>query len=1065
MRHKVNIKITLLLTFMLLGTLGAKVGAQDVPTTIKGVVTDEYGKPLQGVVVNSSKGDNGTSTDIEGAYTFTVRDGSDAIVFSYPGYKNNVQSISGKEEINAAMDLDVHRKDEIVQMGFAKQRRGDISGAVSTVGGSKLEKAPVANLGLAMIGQLPGLTVIEGPTSTMGGTGTGSEPSRASVLFYLRGLSNPRMGADTRPAVIVDGILTSYNALESFDLISAREIESITVLKDASTQALYGVKGGQGVIVITTKRGVKGRVNVDVSYNQSVEQPMNTLKRYNSWEYATFQNQVKYNDNPSGGMTQAFSSQDIANYISGENRDLYPNNDYYDMYFRKLATMSRANINITGGSDKFTYFTNVNFMHQSGLFKTTNERYDNGFNYNWFNYRTNVDMKINKYLSAFLRLSGNIKRERMPTCKDNTFQSLYERMWYVPPTQYGPLTPAIVDEESGEVIDAGGQIIINDKDDRPLYALLNRAGFRKRTIVNITSQFGLNLDLGFVTKGLSLSGYMAYQTYNDGMLAGNQWEYPKYIRTNDPTKLAFQQSGNTKTDAISYSKSSSTYYHLDYNATLDYQRTFGKHSVQGMGYMYYQNLSTLSNSNPELFPYNTLLTGFQASYGFDNRYLVKFDIGYTGTEQFIGKQRFVATPSVSGAWVLSNEPFMKGASKWLTEVKFRASYGRTANDDLNMGRFGYSDKIAFGDGGGTVASLRWLTTEEKKGNIDLRAMRMNKQNYGVDFGFLNQLSVSFDYYKERMENMPISATSKIPAYQGIPLGNYPIVQKGVFENKGYELTVNYYKRFNKDWSMNVGGWISYNRNKMIYKDEARKSEGYAYLTREEGFPLGQDFALVWDYAANGNGFYNTQDQLNNSDLTYGWSMPAPGLGDLVYKDMNGDYKIDEKDVVPVGYGAIPQIYYSFGGGFTWKSLEFNIMFQGVGRYAERNQSDWRLGTKLYGIYNTLLEGAWTAERYAAGEKITSPRMSEKTTSSTAQANTFFLEDRAYVRLKNVEIAYTLPLKVSRKISSDKIRFSLSGQNLVTWSRSKSDDYGPDKNANYYTIPQFRVYNIGVSLLF
>lgn len=1057
MRHKLNIKIALLLGCMLLSAFGEGVSAQSVvTTTVKGNVTDEYGKPLQGVVVNSMNGKNGTSTDVDGNYVIMVDDQSDALVFSYLGYADQVQSLANKEEIDVKMELDVSRSDEIIDMGFTKQKRGAISGAVSSVKGKVLESSPNAKLTPAMNGNVTNLGMWQG----------GATPSDETFSMLIRGANNPLSGWQS-PLIVIDGVVMTMQGSRPLEYITAQEVESITLLKDASTQALYGLKGNTGVLVVTTKKGVKGPIKIDVNYNQSIQQPSITPRIYNSWEYATFRNEVAYNDDPSLGKTSAYSAQDIAKYISGENPELYPNNNWYDMFFKKLNVMSRAGVNISGGNDKFTYFTNVNFVHQGNQYKTTNELYKTSFNTNWFNFRSNVNMKINKYLSSFLRLSGNIRRDRTPNA---SVSGLYSHLFYRAPNIYGPITPTIYDEDGVTVLDEGGKVIVDEKYQSSLYGMLNRGGFAKSTTVEINAQFGLDLDMSFLTKGLNLGAYMAYRTYGTGTTtASRSYELVKRVLTK-PNTLEFETVGTTQDTALVYNKpNGSSYYHLDYRAYLDYNRTFGKHNVQASAFFYYQSMSVaLQGSNyvgssNYVLPFNTALSGFNAAYSYDNRYFVKFDIGYSATEQFAPDYRWIATPAVSAAWNISNEPFMKNAKRWLSDLKIRASYGRTADDVLNNGRAGYLDNYTFSSGG-TVGVLSYVTQEGTRGNSILRAQTMLKQNYGIDIGLFNGFTFSFDYFRENMDDFLIRATSNIPQYQGIPLGNYPSTQKGRYENHGYEISANYYKRFNADWSMNVGGWVSYARNKLIYQDESVLSEGYAYRRRSEGFPLGTTFGLLVDYS-NGNGFFNTQEELDNYQCSYGGTLKAPRLGDLMYQDLNGDCVIDEKDFAPITNGGIPEVFYAFNAGFRYKSLEFNILFQGVGRYQSAGyNTSYNLGRTYEGIYNPQLENAWTPERYASGAKITSPALSASETSSDQMYNDYYVEDRAFLRLKNVEIAYTLPLKFSKKISADKIRFSLSGQNLVTWSRMKNKDIDPEIGS-LHVLPVYRVYNIGVSLLF
>ena len=1057
MRHKLNIKITLLLGCMLLSAFGKGVSAQSaVTTTIKGNVTDEYGKPLQGVVVNSLNGKNGTSTDVDGNYVLMIDDQSNALVFSYLGYADQIQSFADKEQVDVKMALDAHRSDEIIDMGFTKQKRGAISGAVTSVKGKIMESSPNSRLSPAMNGNVPNL----------GMTQTGARPSDESFGMLIRGANNPLSGWQT-PLVVIDGVVMSFNGSRVLDYITPQEVESITLLKDASTQALYGLKGNPGVLVVTTKRGVKGPVKIEVNYNQSVQQPSITPRIYNSWEYATFRNEIAYNDNPSLGKTSVYSPLDIAKYISGDDPELYPNNNWYDMYFKKLNVMSRAGVNISGGSDKFTYFTNVNFVHQGNQYKTTNELYKNSFNTNWFDFRSNVTMKVNKYLSSFLRLSGNIRRDRTPNADVAT---LYEHLFYRAPNVYGPLTPTIYDQDGVTVLDEGGKVIVDEKYQSSLYGMLNRAGFAKSTSVEINAQFGLDFDLSFLTKGLNLGAYMAYRTYGDGTTtASRSYELVKRVLTK-PNTLEFETVGTTQDTALVYNKpAGSSYYHLDYRAYLDYNRSFGKHDIQASAFFYFQNLSVALQSggyvgsSNYVLPFNTALSGFNAAYSYDNRYFVKFDLGYSATEQFAPDYRWIATPAVSAAWNISNEPFMAGAKNWLSDLKLRASYGRAADDVLNNGRAGYLDQNTFGTGG-FVSFLSYVTTEGTKGNSILHAQTVKKQNYGIDIGLFNGFTFSFDYFREKTDDFLIRAVSVIPIYQGIPLNNYPSTQAGKYENSGYEISANYYKRFNADWSMHVGGWVSYARNKVIYQDETELGEGYAYRKNSEGLPLGTSFGLLVDYS-NGNGFFNTQEELDSYECSYGGVLQAPRLGDLIYKDLNGDYVIDEKDYAPITYGGLPEVFYAFNAGFTYKSFEFNVLFQGVGRYKSAGyNSTYNLGRSYDGIYNPILENAWTPERYASGAKITSPALSAAATSSDQMSNDYYVEDRAFLRLKNIEIAYTLPLKVSKKISSDKIRFSLSGQNLVTWSKMKNKDIDPEIGT-LHVLPVYRVYNIGVSLVF
>lgn len=1017
-----NIKINILLfTFATLLFMSTKGIAQEVPLQIKGTVKDNFGRPLPGVTVNSGAA-RGTVTDSKGEYTIVKSD--EPLSFSYTGYATQKISTPGNEQLDITLQPDVHKKDEIVYLGYTAQRRKDISGAVSTVSGEELERAPVANLTQTFPGRLAGLTTQE----------VSSELSRATTNLYVRGLSAARGNG---PLVMIDGIMNAYNSNQTLEYISANEIESITILKDASTQAIYGIQGANGIIVVTTKRGNKGDVQVKTTLDQAFQQVTTKPAFYSAAEYATLRNQAAVND----GLNKPFTDQQLEGYRSGTD-ERYPNNNWYDRYMEDYAAMQRAAVNVTGGNDNVQFYSNLNFMHQGGQFITDQTRYDANANNVWVNYRSNVDMNLNRYLKAFVRLSGNVKRERTPGAGN---AAVYSSLFEIPPTMYGPLS-------------LDGKVLTTQNVTSPTYGLLNRTGYVRHTVTNITSQFGLDLDMGFLTKGLNLSGTMAYQTNSVGSLSTRQ-DYERFIRSGADDALTFAKKGTQNDTPLAYSKSHSYYYHLTYNAALNYQRDFGKHNVGGMAYMFFQNLTKADNSSPGLLPYNRISSGAEVSYGYDSRYLVKFDIGYSGSEQYARSHRFTATPAVSAAWVASNEAFMQDFN-WLSNLKLRASYGKTANDNSGLGRFAYLDNVTVSKGG-PIGYLQYLITEQQVGNPYIEAEVATKQNIGIDLGFFNALSLSVDVFKERMDNMIVNGSASIPVYQGVPLGNYPRGNTGVFENKGYEVTASYTKAINSNLSFSIGGQLSYADNKVIDVNEAIRTSDYAYRTLQEGYSYGQAFGYLVDYS-NGNGFYNTQEELDNR-IPFNNAETKIRLGDLKYQDLNGDGLIDLHDRAPIGYGALPKYSYGISGGLTYKAFDLNFMLQGIGKYTAILSGQGIFGTDIDGIYGSLHQNAWTPERYASGQEITAPALSI-VKSVSHEASDYYNYDRSFIRLKNMQLGYTLPARLSRAITADKVRFLLSGQNLITWDNMKSKDFGPE-GGGYNGFPVYRVYNIGVNVVF
>lgn len=1037
MIHKITIKIILLFAFLLASCFGTILSAQTKSTIITGIVQDEFGKPLADVVVRSENGVNKTNSDELGKFTIAINDESKSLIFNFIGYANQKIGIGETENVNVKLKSDSHHLDEVIQLGYSSQLRKDLSGAVYTVSGSELEKSPVANLSQTFAGRFPGMTSNEGY----------SELSRAVTDIHIRGLASSRWSG---PLVIVDGIICAYNSFETLEYITPSEIESVTILKDASTQALYGIQGANGLIVITTKRGKHNGLKINTRFDQSMQQVTTTPTFYNSADYAEMRNQAAYNDG--NGLNYLYSDQQIANYRSGEDSNLYPSNNWYNRFVKDFASMQRFGINVSGGNDKVQFFSNLNVMHQGGQFKTDQPRYKTNPNNIWINYRTNIDMKLNKYLGAYINLSGNIKRERTP---GESVSTIYSSLFQIPPTMYGPVTPQVLDA-AGNVTDKGGKVVTTERVTSPTYGMLNRSGYRRHTVTNITSQFGLNLDLNFITPGLNATGAMAYQTNSVGSLGTTQ-DYERWIKADNPSVLSFSKKGSNNDTPLSYGKGSAYYYHLTYKPALNYKRDFGKHNVSGMGYMFYQNLTKSDTGAPWCLPYNRVSSGVEATYGYDGRYLLKFDLGYSGSEQFARGRRFLATPAVSVAWVASDESFMKDL-KWLSNLKLRASYGKTGNDQLGLNRYAYLDNVTVG-GGGPIGSLQYYINENQVGNPYIQAEITAKQNYGIDLGLFNSLSVSVDVFRERMENMMVGAVSTVPVYQGIPLDNYPNRNEGIFENKGYEITANYTRPINKDLTVSLGGSLSYTRNTIVLWNEALRTEDYAYRKREEGYSCGQAWGYLVDYS-NGNGFYNSQSEITNDNLTY--SMGTPRLGDLRYKDLNNDQVVDEKDKAPIGSGFLPRYYYGINGTVTYKSFDLSFLFQGVGKWSSIYGGTGVYETSYDGVYGSLHRNAWTQERWSNDEKITAPALSlNKSTSH--EASDYYQYNRAYLRLKNIEIGYTLPTRISKLLSASKVRAILSGQNLLTWDKMKSNDFGPE--GNFESIPVYRVYNIGVSVVF
>jgi TonB-linked SusC/RagA family outer membrane protein len=928
--------------------------------------------------------------------------------------------------------------DNRVSMGYYTMPTAAISGAMETVSGATLEKTPTADLGLSLAGRFNGLTTME-----MTGALTNSYVSK-----FIRGVSTAN---GTNPLVIIDGVICPT---DNWDYLTAYEIESISVLKDGSSTAIYGMQGAGGAIVITTKRGFVGKAKIEPYFDQTFQQNVHHPQLISSAEYVKMRNQAAQNDGK--GPYALFSQSEVAGFEQGNN-PLYPNNDWYSMFVNDWAQMQRAGLNILGGNKSIQYFTNLSYMRQSSPLKVTpNEKFDPTPWVNSLNFRSNLDLKLNDYLSGFLRLSGNVNLQKTPSSTTNA--SLYATVFNLPPTMYGPLTgDAPLFSAAGKELDMANQVVTTSSINAPIYGNLNRSGFLQRLETTIMAQSGLTFDMSFLTKGLSLSGMVAYQTYAYSSTATVQ-TYKTFVRDlsqgYDVLRFIQKSEDSPSDDVLIHGKYSQFSYTLNLFAHADYSRTFGDHSVSAMAYitsmvddraipMAQVSVYGSTSIGADILPYKRLDMGATATYGYKNRYFLKADLGYTGSDQFARNYRYVATPAVSAAWIASQEEFLN-ENDIFTYLKLRVSYGINANDQLGGFRFMYLDEYSANGTEGTM------------GNPAVTAEKIAKQNYGVDVGLLKDFTLHFDYFRAHTSNMLIDGEIPMPLYGGIP--GYPKLNEGEMKNHGFEASLMYQKQLGKDFSLFAGGGLAYNENRVISINEVPLGEEYKYQCRTEGYSVLQAWGYLIDYS-NGNGYINTQDELKKATEMYNFSV-APRLGDFLYQNLNGDDKIDEKDRAPIGYDLIPQICYNINLGFEYRRFEFSALLQGTAR-SSQYVSGLGVSEVYYtdGYFSDMHTNAWTPTNHNADFPALSTAIS-----ASHEYNDFFVMNTAYLKLRNLELAYTLPEKVSRRIAAEKIRIAFNAQNLFTFDKMRTKYIDPE-TTNMQVFQPYRVFNIGVKATF
>lgn len=1050
---KVKAAIAAVLLLMVVGTGTAL--AQTSGRTITGKVLDENNQPMPGVTIIVDGTTNGTMTGPDGTFTLGGVPSGATVIVSCIGYTDQVLP-EGKTNYLVSLVPDSEMLEETVVVAFGQQKKLSVTGAISTVASADLRKTTSTRLDNALAGRVTGLTSMQSG---------GGQPGVDGATMYLRGAATTN---GKSPLILVDGV-----ERDNIRTIDMNEVESISVLKDASATALYGVQGANGVILIQTRKGQKGKAQLNISVDQSWTSFTKEPSRLHSWEYCELRNEALMNDrqapefseetiakfrNPLLGLDP--SSPDYDNQVAIR-KAVYCDNDYYRMYLKSNTPQTRANANISGGTDFVNYFVNVGYIHQGGNLNTESPDYlgyDPQCYMNRLSLRSNLDFHITKNLTASLNIASYAENVNMPAVGD-----LYrgDQSWMITDIIYQsqtilPISPGpVTDPRFGGVSDG---VVGYNYLDRSAYEIINRRGFHTNKRKNLNTQFSVNWDLGeLVTKGLSVNGMAAYDTYNIGVLEGRKKEQVYNVRVDYDSETLSYSSNGDKIEPLTMTSSRLSNYHIYVQGSINYARTFGKHNVTAMATAYRRFWEGTSAN----IPYNVLGTAARATYSFDDRYLVEGNLGYNGSEQFAPSKRFGLFPSGSIGWIASNESFLKG-NKYLTWLKFRASYGLVGNDSMGGLRFLYQDDNQIQSGNGFVQGLGGKIVKEGLiGNKNITWELSKKMNLGVEIGLFKDFRINVDYFTEKRDQILLRRRT-VPSFQGVSSDYIPRVNMGKVDNHGVDVEVSYSHTFNRDFSISSRVNFGFNDNTVIELDEPMRSEEYAYQYHEEGFRLGQEFGYLIDWNSPGNGYFTSQDEIDNY---YPYEFGGkPRVGDFVYKDVNGDGVIDQKDLSPIGYSTtVPGLNYGISLGLNFKGIDFNVLFSGLGRYSKYYSGQGVVEWTKQGTYFDWTRNGWTEERYKNGEKITYPAISTSQTVSHTE-NDFFIQNRSFLRLKNIELGYTLPERFLSKVGVKALRVYVSGQNLFVWDNLRITHIDPEQN-NSYGYPITKNVTLGLNINF
>ncbi|HLT06159.1 MAG TPA: TonB-dependent receptor [Cyclobacteriaceae bacterium] len=1004
---------------------------------VTGVVRDQNQQPIPGVTVSVQGTAIGTATDMDGRYSLTVPEGA-TLVFSFIGFNTHTVRVGAQNVIDVVLLEDISSLEEVVVVGYAEQRKVSVTGAVASVNTNELRQSSSASLANALAGRLSGLTSIQSG---------GGQPGRDDATMYLRGVATTN---GRSPLILIDGV-----PRDNIRTIDANEVESVSILKDASATAVFGVRGANGVILITTKRGKEGAMDLNISLDQSYTSFTREPQRLHSLEYMALRNEAASMD---GITTAPFSPEIISKYAdplqgldpndpdyenkAAVRRYIYPDHDYYREFIARYSPQTRLNINASGGTDRVSYFVNAAYLHQGGNLKTEPESvlgYDPSSWLDRYNFRANLDYQITSSLKTFLNIGSYIEEVNMPSA------GLYgggDTNWMMRDLLYQaqtilPITPGPVTIEGFGV--APGQIVDPGYMDRSAFEIMNRMGYRNEIRSNLNSSLGLELDLGeAITPGLSVRGMLSYDTRATTAMQGYKTERLYLAQINyDKDELSYAIKRPDES-LLSLVKGADSRYNINLQAAINYSRTVAeKHEIGGMILAQRDNWESTAGE----IPYNLMGIAARATYGYDYKYLAEVNIGYNGSEQFAPAHRFGFFPAFSAGWVISNEGFLE-KHPVITNLKLRGSYGKVGNDKMGGARFLYQSDITMGGGPLGSLGLGQGVRQGLIGNPNITWETAKKKNLGLDLGLMEDLSLAFDYYVENRSDILISRGT-VPEFQGVPLGNIPKVNMGEVDNSGYEIELIYNKYISQDLSINFRGNFGYNSNTVKFLDEQIRDESYVHRFRATGYPIDQAWGYRIDYS-NGNGMFNSQEELDAFKVHTRYGFGDPRVGDFKYLDLNGDGIVNDKDQAPIGYSSIPKVTYGLALNLRYKGLDLAIFFQGVSKYSSNYSQQGVYEYIIQGTYFDYHKTAWTPERYAAGEEITYPALSTHSTTNHV-ANEFFIMDRSFLRLKNLEIGYNLPSNLLSKVKLNAMRIYVGSQNLLTWDKLRMGHLDPEQN--------------------
>ena len=1018
-------------------------------TNVTGTVSDKLG-PVPGAGVIVKKTNNGAITDLDGKYTIQAREG-DILVFSCLGYATVEIPVGKQSVIDVTLSDDALVLEDVVVVGYGTQRKESVVGAITSVKGDALVESGNSNITGAIAGKLSGVMTIQ----------TSGQPGQNDAEILVRGVSSFN---GSSPLVLVDGVERDFASIDP------NEVADISVLKDASATAVFGAKGANGVIIVTTKNGEEGKPRMDFSFSSGFSNPINMARHVDAYTTMTTMNAAMMNDQNFTGLVSDAALAEYKSPSSRINSLRYPDVDWLSEVTNTFSETYNANFNIRGGTRFVKYFASVGYVHEGSIFKSFNDgKVNSSYAYDRVNFRTNLDFNVTRSTQVSFKLGGNvgIKNKPVPTDGD---EGMWKYIFGSSSTKYPMYYPAWVLDEVPDLDypEASGPRLMSEADQttgNPYYQMM-KGSFIQLTDTKIFSDIIAKQNLDFITKGLSVQAKVSLSTYYKYSTLTTQYNRPSWYLNYSLIGTGANPWSRTGTDGFYYvqpplytnaenSLQGGYYLDLYYDASLNYNRSFGNHNVTGLFLFNRQEQDKGSD-----FPYYNEALVARATYDYGHKYLVEVNMGYTGSERFAPDNRFGFFPSGAIGWVISEEPFFEPLKPVFSKLKVRFSEGLVGSDYANN-RWLYMSEYSKDSNGYIV--------EDKAANLVVQWEEALKRDLGVEMSFFGgDLTLNVDLFDEHRDKMLISMSNNTPTWVG---NTSKELNRGAIRKHGFEIETEYSKRISKDFRFFVGGNFSYNENRILAYDDAPFSLEHQ---KKVGTPLGSQTSGA--YLIDGE-YLSSIDDIHSNFLPV--NIANVVVGDYKFLDYTSDGTIDKDDLTRMKGSLYPPVSYAVKGGIRWKGLDVNILFQGfAGKYVNFDQMyEWEFYKGNYRLHTSSVDywspanpdGTHATVHYSASSFANLAWSGYNESATTGGYNAKLMghswRNADFLRLKELSVSYTWNTpRVKERFGVEAVKLYATANNLLTFSGLLEGD-PEQKYLVWGEYPQMRTVKLGLQLTF